>query len=71
MAGAAGCVSPDPQPAVEPVVLADAPGAAGSLVLRRMDRRDHKRGTGAPLGRGFSLAPYGSPSTAFLDIQYY
>ncbi len=55
MAGAVGCVSPDPQPAVEPVVLADAPGAAGSLVLRRMDRREHKRGTGAPLGRGFLL----------------
>ena len=26
---------------------------AGSLVLRRMDRRGHKSGTGAPLRRGF------------------
>ncbi len=31
-------------------------GVAGSLVLRRMDRRGHKRGTGAPLRRGLPLA---------------
>ncbi len=42
--------------------VTDIPGAAGSLVLRRMDRREHKRGlvrakkhgtksgTGAPVG---------------------
>ncbi len=43
-------------------------GAAGSLVLRRMDHRGlvrakkhgTKSGTGAPLRRGFSLASYGS-----------
>ncbi len=46
-------------------------GAAGSLVLRRMDWRGHKRGlvrakkhgtksgSGAPLRRGFSLAIFG------------
>ncbi len=28
--------------------------AAGSLVLRRMDRRGHKRGSGGPFRRGFS-----------------
>ncbi len=53
-----------PRPAVEPVVLTAIVGAAGSLVLRRMDRRGHKRGlvrakkhgtesgSGAPLRRG-------------------
>ncbi len=47
-------------------------GAAGSLVLRRMDRRERKRGlvrakkhgtksgTGAPLRRGFFLLPVGA-----------
>ncbi len=44
MAVAAGRVSPDPQPAVEPAALADTPGTAGSLVLRRMDRRGHQEG---------------------------
>ncbi len=40
MAVAAGCafLSLVP-PAVEPAALAETPGAAGSLVLRRMDRR--------------------------------
>ncbi len=28
------------------------PDAAGSLLLRCMDRREHKRGTGTPLGQG-------------------
>ncbi len=65
MAVAAGRVSPDPQPAVEPAALADTPGTAGSLVLCRMDRRGYKRGlvraekhgtksgSGALLRRGF------------------
>ncbi len=51
--------------AVEPAALADTPGAAGSLVLRRMERRGHQRGlvrakkhgtksgSGAPPERGF------------------
>ncbi len=51
---------------LEPATLADTPGAAGSLVLRRMDRRaaqdrglvqtkkhGTKTGTGVPLRRGF------------------
>ncbi len=42
MAGAAGGSSRG-RPAVEPTALAIV-GAAGSLVLRRMDRRGHKRG---------------------------
>ncbi len=44
MAGAAGCCFGLRRPAVEPAALADRPGTAGSLVLRRMDRRGHKRG---------------------------
>ncbi len=32
------------RPAVEPAALADTPGTAGSLVLRRMDCWGHKRG---------------------------
>ncbi len=45
-------LTPEHRPAVEPVALADT-GTAGSLVLRRMDRRGHKSGTGVPLRRGF------------------
>ncbi len=62
MAGAAGCFSMG-RPAVEPAVVADRPGTASSLVLRRMDRRglvwakQHgtKSGSGAPLRRGLLL----------------
>ncbi len=44
MAGAAGCALLSSVPlAVEPAALVDTPGTAGSLVLRRMDRRGHKR----------------------------
>ncbi len=66
MAGAAGCV-PSPLPTSGRAGrVTDIPGAAGSLVLRLMDRRGHKRGLvrakkhgtksgpGAPLRRGFS-----------------
>ncbi len=64
MAVAAGWHPPTGRPAVEPVALADTPGTAGSLVLRRMDRRGYKRGlvrakkhgtksgTDAPLWKG-------------------
>ncbi len=67
MAVAAGGSSSG-KPAVEPVALTLrllCTGAAGSLVLRRMDRRGHKRGlvwakkhgtkrgSGAPLRQGF------------------
>jgi hypothetical protein len=38
--------------AVEPAAILQSL-AAGSLVLRRMDRRGHKSGTGAPPRRGF------------------
>ncbi len=49
------------RPAVEPAALADTPGKAGSLVLRRMDRRGlvrarkhgTKSGSGAPFGGAF------------------
>ncbi len=37
-AGAAGRSPQRPRPAVEPAALADTPGTAGSLVLRRMDQ---------------------------------
>ncbi len=36
-------------PAVEPAARSTTPRAAGSLMLRRMDRRGTKSGTGAPL----------------------
>ncbi len=72
MAVAAGCAFPSLVPlAVEPVALPCDTGAAGSLVLRRMDRRGHKRGlvwakkhgtkrgSGAPLRRGSSFCKPG------------
>ncbi len=82
MAVAAGCFA-RARPAVEPVALADTPGTAGSLVLRRMDRRGYtkrglvqarkhgtKSGTGAPLRRGFPF-DYMAFECVLLDIQSY
>ncbi len=74
MAGAAGCLWRG-SPAVEPAASLPLSGAAGSLVLRRMDRRGHKRGfvlakkhgtesgIGAPLRRGFLSVKAGSSPT--------
>ncbi len=56
MAVAAGGSSSG-KPAVEPVALTLrllCTGAAGSLVLRRMDLLEDKSGIGAPPQRGFS-----------------
>ena len=57
---------PRQTPAVEPVAFPTQPNAAGSLVLRRMDRRGRakkhgtKSGTGAPLRRGLLLLLVGA-----------
>ncbi len=74
MAGAAGLFLHGGRPAVEPAAGSEPLTAAGSLVLRRMDRRGHKSGfvrakkhgtksVSGPLRRGFLSVKAGSSPT--------